>query len=222
MFNIEEIEIIRKKGVKKITLRIDKTKRKPVITIPYLCRKKSAYTFAEKNLVWIENQLLKIPPKKEIIDGSEISVLGKKYIIKHQPKAKRGVWIENDSINISGEIDFIERRLKDFLKKMSREELSKLTHQKAQATGKKINKIVLKDTKTRWGSCSTKNNLNFNWRIVMAPIEIMDYLVSHEVSHLTHHDHSKNFWGLVGELHPNYKKNRKWLQTHGDKLFSYF
>ncbi len=222
MFKSEEIEIIRKKGVKRITLRIDKIKRTPILTIPYLCRKKTAYEFAEKNRVWIENQLIKIPQKKSIKAGINISILGEKYKIKHQKEARRGVWIEDGFINVSGEKDFMERRVKDFLKKRAREELLKLSYEKADLTNKKINKIVLKDTKSRWGSCSSKNNLNFNWRIIMAPYEIMDYLVSHEVAHLTHHDHSKDFWGLVAILHPNYKKSRLWLQNHGDKLFSYF
>ena len=222
MFNIDEIEIIRKRGVKKITLRIDKIKKKPVITIPYFCRKKNAYDLAEKNLDWIEAQINNIPKKIAIVNGLTLSIKGKEYIVKHNPKAKRGVWLEGGFINVSGEADFLERRVKDFLKKQCRQELLKLANKKAKQTNKTINKLVLKDTRSRWGSCSTKNNLNFNWRVIMAPFEIMDYLVSHEVAHLTHHDHSKEFWNLVGKLHPNYKQNRQWLQTHGDKLFSYF
>ena len=87
-----------------------------------------------------------------------------------------------------------------------------------QSTGGNVNEIHIKDQKTRWGSCSSKRNLNFNWRLVMAPPEVLDYVVVHELSHLTHMNHSRDFWELVGQVMPEYKQMRKWLRENGHLL----
>lgn len=80
------------------------------------------------------------------------------------------------------------------------------------------NKITIKEQKTRWGSCSSKGNLNFNWRVIIAPIQIVDYLVVHELCHLVHMNHSKDFWALVESIVPNYKKCKDWLKANGNSL----
>lgn len=83
------------------------------------------------------------------------------------------------------------------------------------------NAIAVKDTTSRWGSCSVKKNFNFNWRLVMAPPEILKYVVNHEIAHLTHMDHSQNFWNLVSERYPKYKEARKWLKDNGPALINF-
>lgn len=79
--------------------------------------------------------------------------------------------------------------------------------------GENIGRICIKDVKSRWGSCSSKRNLNFNWRLVMAPLEVLDYVVVHELCHLKEMNHSKDFWALVEEILPDYKKSRAWLKN---------
>jgi predicted metal-dependent hydrolase len=78
--------------------------------------------------------------------------------------------------------------------------------------------IRIKNTKTRWGSCSSKGNLNFNWKLMMAPPYAMEYVVIHELCHLKHLNHSKAFWALVSEHMPDYKKAETWLKNHGSVL----
>ena len=82
----------------------------------------------------------------------------------------------------------------------------------------KINRIVIKEQKKRWGSCSSKGNLNFNWKLIFAPPEIIDYVVVHEMCHLKHMNHSKDFWWEVEQILPDYKERRKWLMEHGGSL----
>ncbi|MDD2251326.1 MAG: M48 family metallopeptidase, partial [Candidatus Cloacimonetes bacterium] len=79
-------------------------------------------------------------------------------------------------------------------------------------------KVVVKDQKTRWGSCSEKGNINLNWRLVMAPIEIIDYVVVHELCHLRIMNHSKDFWNLIESILPNYRESRGWLKVNGSSL----
>lgn len=88
-----------------------------------------------------------------------------------------------------------------------------------QFTGGEVKSIRIKDQKTRWGSCSSLHNLNFNWRLIMAPGEVLDYVVVHELCHLTHMNHSRDFWNMVEKVMPDYRVYRKWLKDNGNRLF---
>lgn len=87
-----------------------------------------------------------------------------------------------------------------------------------QFTGGAYSRIAIRDQKTRWGSCSAKGTLSFNWRLMLAPPAILDYVVVHELCHLTHMNHSSAFWHAVGEVYPDYRTARKWLKDHGQEL----
>ncbi len=87
-----------------------------------------------------------------------------------------------------------------------------------QFTGGTYSRITIRDQKTRWGSCSSKGTLFFNWRLMLAPPAILDYVVVHELCHLRHMDHSPAFWQAVGEVFPDYASARKWLRKHGQEL----
>ena len=78
----------------------------------------------------------------------------------------------------------------------------------------RYNRVTLRNQKTRWGSCSSRGNLNFNWRLIMAPIEVIDYVVAHELCHLKEMNHSSRYWALVEQAIPDYKKYRKWLKDN--------
>ncbi|NLL76797.1 MAG: M48 family metallopeptidase [Clostridiales bacterium] len=79
-------------------------------------------------------------------------------------------------------------------------------------------RITVRDQKTRWGSCSSKGTLSFNWRLMLAPPAVLDYVIVHELCHLTHMNHSRDFWECVGTILPDYKKHKKWLKEHGHEL----
>lgn len=85
-------------------------------------------------------------------------------------------------------------------------------------TGGQYNTITVRDQKTRWGSCSSRGTLSFNYRLIFAPPAVLDYVVVHELCHLTHMNHSKDFWGLVASVMPDYAVHRKWLREHGQEL----
>lgn len=87
-----------------------------------------------------------------------------------------------------------------------------------QYTGGRYTSVTIRDQKTRWGSCSSRGTLSFNYRLIFAPPAVLDYVVVHELCHLTHMNHSKEFWNLVGTVMPDYKTHRKWLKEHGGEL----
>ncbi|WP_133627269.1 M48 family metallopeptidase [Fonticella tunisiensis] len=79
-------------------------------------------------------------------------------------------------------------------------------------------RVVVKEQKSIWGSCSSRGNINFNWRLIMAPLSVIDYVVIHELCHLKHQDHSSKFWSLVEYVMPDYKEKKKWLRENGGRL----
>ena len=85
-------------------------------------------------------------------------------------------------------------------------------------TGGHYEKIMIRDQKTRWGSCSQTGTLSFNYRLMMAPPEVIDYVIVHELCHLTHMNHSKAFWNMVADILPDYTERKKWLKVHGHEL----
>lgn len=85
-------------------------------------------------------------------------------------------------------------------------------------TGGNYTSVTVRDQKTRWGSCSSRGTLSFNYRLIFAPPVILDYVVVHELCHLTHMNHSKDFWNMVASVMPEYKVCRKWLRDHGQEL----
>lgn len=105
-------------------------------------------------------------------------------------------------------------------KKMVKEKITERVQWYSELTGIKYSKIKINKAKTRWGSCSSKGSLNFNYRLYFAPLEILDYVVVHELSHIREMNHSKKFWNRVELVIPDYKKRRKWLRTEGKKLFN--
>jgi predicted metal-dependent hydrolase len=84
--------------------------------------------------------------------------------------------------------------------------------------GFEYGRISIKDQKSRWGSCSHSGNLNFNWRLLLAPLDVLEYIVIHELAHLREGNHSPRFWALVATLCPNFKQHRRWLRLHGHEL----
>lgn len=120
------------------------------------------------------------------------------------------------------EADALPETVRTALKKRYSEDARRVLTERVayyqQFTGGTYHKITIREQKTRWGSCSSKGTLSFHWKLILAPPLVLDYVVVHELCHLTHMNHSKAFWDLVASVMPDYKIRRKWLKTHGDEL----
>lgn len=215
-----EIKVKKLPTAKKLVLRIDEKNHCAVLSVPKYCSKKQALKFLQDNEDWIVNCLAKLPKLTDFSDGDEISFFGEKYKITHENNHK-GTCFEGSLLKVGGDKHFLHRRVKDFLKKEAVDRLAEISLQKAHIIDAKIASVSVKDTKSRWGSCSTKGNINYNWRIVMAPKDVIDYLVCHEVSHLKHPNHSTDFWNTVESLCPSCKDSRRWLKIRGKELYKY-
>lgn len=186
----------------------------------YIIRSK-AVDFLESKKDWVAKQLEVVPKRILIKDGAQITFLEKEYKISNIPNAKRGVWIEDSYIFVSGSNEFLNRRVKDFLKK----EIKKYFSSKVRFYANKINfkygKISVKDTYSRWGSCASNGNISFSWRLAFAPLYVIDYVVAHEVAHLKELNHSVKFWNIVKDIYgENIDAPQKWLSRNAIFLYS--
>lgn len=110
------------------------------------------------------------------------------------------------------------RLLERLLKELAREQIGEACTRWSLALGVSPNRIAIKDTKTRWGSCSRRGNLNFSWRLVMAPPQVLEYVVVHELAHLVHFSHGERFWSLVEDHCPSARSIHRWLRREAWRL----
>ena len=106
-------------------------------------------------------------------------------------------------------------------RRAARELVAMLVEEEAAALGVEVNRIQIRDQRTRWGSCSAAGNLSFNWRLVLAPFDVLDYVVVHEVCHLRESNHSRRFWKLVESRRPEWREQKAWLDAHGPELLAF-
>jgi len=150
------------------------------------------------------------------------------YSIEIFPKRflKPRVVIENSTITIYLSESQKESQAKELLEKFLIEFARKYITNKANKFSKdfdfKFNKIAIKEQKSRWGSCSSLNNLNFNWRLIFAIPEVIDYVIIHELAHTKQMNHSSAFWSVVEQCMPHYSTYRNWLKQNGRYLFTAF
>lgn len=217
-----EIKVIKSHNSAKLILRIDKKDRAVILSLPKYCSQKKAISFVKENEKWIKSALEKIPEVRDFAIGDKINIFGTEYIIE-QSSTRGGTRLdkENNIFYVSGSVEFVHRRVKDYIKKIALDEFYTRSCKVAQKIEKKVNSVCIKDTKSRWASCSSLNNINYSWRLALAPDFVIDYIVAHEVCHLAHQNHSSNFWELVYKIEYNAAKGRKWLSDNGQSLYLY-
>ncbi len=225
-FNLEkafdfDLKAISSFKYKRLTLRIDTKNAQAILTMPRLCSKKKAYEFVLSKQDWIIEHLSKIPKAKDFENNETISLFGKNVKITHINNSRKATYLENNMLYVGGDIVFLHRRVKDFIKKEAKNEFFKLSQEMAKKINCKVANVQIKDTKSRWGSCSSLNNINYSWRIALAPEYTIKYLIAHEVAHLKHKNHSYSFWRCVKELYVDATLGKNWLKTNGNQLFLY-
>jgi hypothetical protein len=124
-------------------------------------------------------------------------------------------------IAVASEAPHVARRVKEFLQREARRDLSVAVKHYTEALGVPARRITVRDTKSRWGSCSASGSLNFSWRLILAPAFVLDYLAAHEVAHLKEMNHSHRFWRTVHKLCPRTEDAERWLKRHGSELHKF-
>lgn len=188
------------------------------LTLPWYASEAEALGFLASQQAWLRRRLEKLPERISFADGQIIPIHGVDHTITHRGDAKRGVWLEDTRICVSGDAEHLPRRLGDWLRKEAKLRLSALALVKAQILGVQIGRVTVRDTTSRWGSCAHDGSLNFSWRMIMAPDFVFDFIVAHEVAHIIERNHGPDFHRLVGTLTPHEAQAEAWLNAYGATL----
>jgi len=206
----------------RITLRIEPGGRALNLTVPLGLRKSEIEDFLDRHQGWLASRLSRFTEENQIRNGGVLPLRGTEYRIEHSGSLRGVTEVaqtqDEKVVRVSGLPDHMGRRLAAFLKKEARKDLEVLVARHAAAIRKPVVSITMKDTRSRWGSCSWDGRLSFSWRIVMAPPMVIDYLAAHEVAHLQEMNHGPKFWALCKKLCPHMDEARAWLKHHGSQL----
>jgi predicted metal-dependent hydrolase len=209
---------------KRLSLRVDNKTGVIRLSIPKWTMKRTIDRFLKNNEQWIAKRQAALLPKINIAHGSVIPFQGCDLTIEIINHTKRTTLIDvrDDRLVIQTSRADPSTNVKRWIVERAREVIEPLAQEKATHIGKAISKIDLRDPSSRWGSCSTDKRLMFSWRVIMAPPEVLDYLVAHEVANLKHMDHSKKFWDLCYSLCTGSEHGHDWLKQNGNTLLRYF
>ena len=207
---------------RRFTLRVRAATRDVLLTMPSRSSLKLAREFAERHAAWIGVRLARLPHPVAFEPRATTPLRGVDHRIVHRPGQRGVVWVEKGErgplICVSGERPHVARRVADFLKREARADVEAAVARHAKQLGVTPRRIVLRDTVSRWGSCSSTGALNFSWRLILAPPFVLDYLAAHEVAHIKHMNHSPLYWKLVRRAFPETDRAEAWLKIHGASL----
>ncbi len=222
---VYRVAVKRMASSRRITLRVRAATRDVVLTMPARSAMRSAREFAERHAGWIGAKLARLPQPVPFQPGALIPFRGVDHRIVHRPLARGVVWTEVGAptplLCVAGAPEFVARRVEDYLKREARKALEAAASHYAGALGVAPRRVALRDTTSRWGSCSSSGSLNFSWRLILAPSHVLDYLAAHEVAHCRHMNHSAAFWRITYRLYPEADKAEAWLRAHGADLHRY-
>lgn len=191
------------------------------LVVPRRANLAKAMQFASENSGWIARKLEARAPRLPFVPGARFELLGNPTVVEHRPQQRGGVWLEGDRLCVSGQTEHANRRITDWLKRLARNEIGTRVLAAADRIGRPVSRVTVRDTSSRWGSCTGDGRLSFSWRLVLAPEGVLQYVIAHEVAHLKEMNHGQRFWTLVELLAPGAAPCRDWLRQNGTLLLSY-
>ncbi|WND04135.1 SprT family zinc-dependent metalloprotease [Temperatibacter marinus] len=213
------IKVIRHARARKIKLRISKAGGEVKVTIPPKLPLRKAQAFIHEHKNWIIEEFHNSVPLAEITSNKSFPFQGEEIIIKEDPSRRRGCSREGQILYVPSEDrTLIGSRVKRWLIQEARKNIEESLLYYASVMNLSYRSVSISDTKTRWGSCSVKGDLRFNFRLIMADQTLLDYVVVHELAHRVHMDHSTSFWALVEDFCPDYKTLRRALKDQAAVL----
>lgn len=223
------VEVRRHPTARRLTLRVSRTRRAVVLTMPRGADFREADQFLSRSLDWVRARLAGVPEPAPFRHGAIVPLRGQDHeivfvgrdrartVVVREPAAGQGL----PRLCVSGLAEHAPRRLKDWLNREAGKDLDARVAVHARNLGVRARRITLRDQKSRWGSCSSAGQLSFSWRLVLAPPFVLDYVAAHEVAHLIEMNHGPRFWRLVARTLPAFEEAKMWLRIHGMDLYRY-
>lgn len=212
-----EMTLRRSARARRISLRISQLDGRVTLTLPVSVSEAEALEFAVSKTDWIRHHLDRRPEEVSVGIGSVIPIEGSNLEVI-EAKGRR-VYREDNFIAVPANAS--ARRLQSWLKELARDRLTFASDEYARHLGRSYQRITIRDTRSRWGSCTSDGGLMYSWRLVLAPPRVLQYVAAHEVSHLEEMNHSPAFWATVQRLFGPYDEERKWLRQEGAALHRY-
>ena len=212
-----DIAVRRSSRARRLSLRVSSLDGRVTMTVPKAVSMREAQGFAQQKATWIAKAVSRCVEPVEIVAGAQVPIEGHLYHVAHGGERRARLEGANLLLPKGREVP----ALVAYLKLLARDRLVESVGKHASSLGREFGRITLRDTRSRWGSCSSEGNLMFSWRLIMAAPEILDYVAAHEVAHLERMDHSPAFWRVVDALCPDQKQHRRWLRQEGNALHRY-
>ncbi len=216
------LKIVENDRARRLTLRIDTSGQGLRITIPPGLGQSEVDLFLSRQQGWLEQRLAKVPKRPQVRPGIKIPLRGVPHLIVHEPERRgtvsKGIIDGVPVVYVHGDRRHLPRRLADFLKRQAKRHIEALVESHCQTVGRRATAVRFRDTSSRWGSCTSDGTLSFSWRIMMAPLPVINYLVAHEVAHLREMNHGPRFWRLCEKLCPDTEQCKAWLKRNGGAL----
>ncbi|MFZ5922567.1 MAG: M48 family metallopeptidase [Chloroflexota bacterium] len=220
MPEIEITEIVRSKR-KTIALVVQPGGRL-VVRAPQRATLKQIRAVVERHTAWVEarmKEMESLPAPRTFTGGSGLPYLGQDYPLRLAPGPGSGLRFDGDSFTLTdGAAARAASLFEAWYRRQARKVFTERVRHFAAGHGFEYGKLRISSARTRWGSCSSQGTLSFTWRLVLAPPEVVDYVVVHELVHLRVKNHSPDFWRAVEAILPDYKSRRKWLKANGESL----
>ncbi len=204
---------------RRYSLRVSNTDGAICLTLPKGASLSQAATFAREQEGWMRKHLAK-QLKPLSLDFGGTALFDGEYR-RIDPGRGRAVQFDDGVLYVPGAADKLPAKLRAYFKTMARDRMVAVSVHYAGLLGKPIGRITMRDTRSRWGSCTSQGNLMYSWRLIMAPRSVQAYVAAHEVCHLVEMNHSNAYWKLVAGIFPDYKTQRNWLKKNGAILHRY-
>lgn len=206
---------------RRLILKVDTYAPRILLTCPHRDLVAEGLDFIERRRDWIMRRLAEAPAATPFAPGATIPIRGVDHDIVHCPGTRRAVVQDAGRLLVGGEAGHVSRRVEDWLRTEARREFADYADTLCERIGVVRRRITVRDTRSRWGSCSSAGAISLSWRLILAPSVVYRYVVAHEVAHLRHMDHSPAFWAVVDSLVPDRREAEAWLKRHGNTLHGY-
>ncbi|SLN26708.1 M48 family metallopeptidase [Pseudooctadecabacter jejudonensis] len=211
-----EVLLRRSSRARRLSLRVSRLDGRATLTLPTRVPEREGMAFLKDREAWLRKHLAEVAPEVAVQIGGTVPFRGQE--LRVMAGDVRRARVGPEGLIVPDEPAKVAARVKAFLKLQARDGLVAASEKYAAALGRPYGRITLRDTRSRWGSCSSAGDLMYSWRLIMAPPAVLEYVAAHEVAHLQHMDHSSRFWGVVEDLFPDHKACRVWLKNHGSAL----
>jgi predicted metal-dependent hydrolase len=209
----------RSRGARRLSLRVSRLDGRAVLTMPHGVAPRVVTDFLQEKEAWLRKHTSGALGPIAIGLGAELPVLGRP--LRVVAAEGRGIRQVDGLLHLGGDPVTAGVRVRAWLRELARDRLGAASDGYASALGRSYTRLTLRDTRSRWGSCTSDGGLMYSWRLVMAPPEVLDYVAAHEVAHLAEMNHSPAFWRVVQDLFGDYEAPRQWLRQHGHDLHRY-